>query len=79
MQHGSGLGPRSPVGGANKEFRLLGWRERDDEPLAAVELHVGVGRAACIRFFAGHFRFPSCRRPASDVLAHPDDSLIQVS
>lgn len=44
---------------ADKEAGLLNGLERDDQPLAAVVLHVRVRRASGISFFAGHFRpFP---------------------
>ena len=40
--HGGGMQGSFGTGRTREEFRLFNGRERDDEPLAAVVLHVGV-------------------------------------
>ena len=45
--------------GAVEERRLYDACKRDDEPLVAVELHVGVGGALCKGFFSSHLGVPS--------------------
>lgn len=54
-------GTRSSFGAgrACEESRLFNGRERDDEPLTSVVLHIGVRWAMRICFFAGHLGAPS--------------------
>ena len=39
---------------AREEGRLLDRRKRDDEPLAAIELHIRIRGAPCVGFFSCH-------------------------
>jgi hypothetical protein len=64
----SGMG-KSGSWGAVEELRLFNACIRDDEPLVAVELDVGVGGAMCKGLFSSHLGVPSSGvRTGQDVI-----------
>jgi hypothetical protein len=64
----SGMG-KSGSWGAVEELRLFNACIRDDEPLVAVELDVGVGGAMCKGLFSSHVGVPSSGvRTGQDVI-----------
>jgi hypothetical protein len=61
---------------ADEEPRLLDWRERNNQPLMAVELHIRIVGAAGVSFFACHFRAPHFRNGAVMHMARSGVQLI---